>query len=138
MPSSPRITRTITVRVPSPSTLNRGFMHNARSDLVVAFPLKPSQMFSPNITTAMPSPSPHLRNGPCKCREARSSTIQSHPSHGLPVPVSFRTYMLRTELWRLIQRHCLRRRLSPGRNIIHGLSYRLAMCLVGFDRVNGE
>ena len=42
MPSSPRIIHTAIVQVLSLSTLSRSFMHNERSDLVVAFLLKSS------------------------------------------------------------------------------------------------
>ena len=49
-PSSPRITRTSTVRVLSLSILSRSFVPNAPSDLVVASPLKSSRTFSPNVT----------------------------------------------------------------------------------------
>ena len=49
-PSSPRITHTVTVRVLSLSILSRSFAHNALSNLVVAFPLKSSRTFSPNVT----------------------------------------------------------------------------------------
>ena len=50
MPSSPCITRTVTVRVPSPSTWSRSSIYNGPSDLVVACLLKSSWAFNSNVT----------------------------------------------------------------------------------------
>ena len=60
-PSSPHITRTSTAQVLLPSTLNRSFVHNEQSDLVVAFLLKSSRTFSPNVTHTYHSSPRHLR-----------------------------------------------------------------------------
>ena len=54
-PSSPRIILTgiiltVTVQVLLPSTLSRGSVYNGPNDLVVAFQLKSSRAFSPNVT----------------------------------------------------------------------------------------
>ena len=50
-PSSPCITRTVTVRVLSPSTWSRSSVYNEQSDLVVACLLKSSWVFNLNVTT---------------------------------------------------------------------------------------
>ena len=49
-PRSPRITRIVIVQVLSPSTLNRSSVRSELRDLVVAYPLKSSRAFSPNVT----------------------------------------------------------------------------------------
>ena len=49
-PSSPRITRTVTARVLSPSTLSRSSVYNGQSNLVVACLLKSSRVFNSNVT----------------------------------------------------------------------------------------
>ena len=51
-PSSPRIIHTATVQVLSLSTLSSSSALNELSDLVVAFLLKSSRTFSPNVTIA--------------------------------------------------------------------------------------
>ena len=50
MPLSPRITLMPMNLVLSQSTLSRSSVCNKQSDLVVAFPLKSSRTFSPNVT----------------------------------------------------------------------------------------